>query len=45
MIRFSMDHDICVSGSLWVRRSSFYNKDHADISTDDVVALGMVYQF
>ena len=24
---------------------SFYNKDHADISTDDVVALGMVYQF
>ncbi|EGT0665218.1 porin OmpC [Citrobacter werkmanii] len=24
---------------------SFYNKDHNDISTDDVVALGMVYQF
>ncbi|MDN4366108.1 porin, partial [Citrobacter portucalensis] len=24
---------------------SFYNKDHNDISTDDTVALGMVYQF
>lgn len=25
MIRFSMDHDICVSGSLWVRRSNNEN--------------------
>ena len=24
---------------------SFYNKDNADISTDDVVGIGMVYQF